>query len=67
MFTDDEIQKFLLYSEFLVRKRKRTLEELQPTYTSVLRRKALRVIEEWCTQGIPTRIWSNVKTIRILY
>ena len=62
MLTDDEIKKVLLYCEFSVRKRKRTLEELQPTYASVLRRKALRVIEDWCTQGVSTRIWNNVKS-----
>ncbi|KAK4015244.1 hypothetical protein OUZ56_030227 [Daphnia magna] len=62
MLTDEEIKKVLLYCEFSVRKRKRTLEELQPTYASVLRRKALRVIKDWCTQGVPTRIWNNVKS-----
>lgn len=57
MLTDEEIKKVLLYCEFSVRKRKRTLEELQPTYASVL-----LVIKDWCTQGVPTRIWNNVKS-----
>ena len=45
MLTDEEIKKVLLYCEFSVRKRKRTLKE-QPTYALVFRRNALRVIKD---------------------
>ncbi len=66
MLTDDEIEKVLLASGFSMRKRKRRLTDLQPTYVSSLRNKALGVIEDWCKEGVPKTVWEIVKSYTIL-
>lgn len=67
MLTDEEIKKVLLYSEFSVRKRKRTLEELQPTYASVLRRKLCELLKIGVHKAFQQEYGTMLKAIRILY
>jgi hypothetical protein len=61
MLTDDELQKVLLVTGSSMRRRKRPLSDLQPTYVSALRKKAFGVIEDWIQRGVPTKIWRTVE------
>ena len=62
MLTDDEIEKVLLASGFSMRKRKRQLKDLQPTYVSTLHNKSIGAIEHWCQHGVPGNVWEKVKS-----
>jgi hypothetical protein len=61
MLTDDELQKVLLVTGSSMRRRKRPLSDLQPSYVSALRKKAFGVIEDWIQRGVPIKIWRTVE------
>lgn len=60
MLNDDEVEYILIASGEACRHRKRPLGESD--YAKNLRRKANKILDDWCFNGVPSESWNEVKT-----
>lgn len=61
MLTDDQVQAILLSANYSQRRRKFRLRELELSYANKLRRKAESYLLQWCENGVPIKIWRNLR------